>query len=60
MSEPISVNPQVLRWARTSLGLSQEEVAQRMNKKATEVDTWERGEASPNIYSVGKAGIQDL
>ncbi|MXX38453.1 MAG: helix-turn-helix domain-containing protein, partial [Gemmatimonadetes bacterium] len=47
MSEPISVNPQVLRWARTSLGLSQEEVAQRMNKKAREVDSWERGEASP-------------
>ena len=38
MSEPISVNPQVLRWARTSLGLSQEEVAQRMNKKARDID----------------------
>ena len=54
MSEPISVNPQVLRWARTSLGLSQEEVAQRMNKKATEVDTWERGEASPTYIQLEK------
>ena len=54
MSEPISVNSQVLRWARTSLGLSQEEVAQRMNKKATEVDTWERGEASPTYIQLEK------
>ena len=54
MSEPISVNPQVLRWARTSLGLSQEEVAQRMNKKAKEVDTWERGEASPTYVQLEK------
>ena len=52
MSGPISVNPQVLRWARTSLGLSQEEVAQRMNKKATEVDAWERGEASPTYIQL--------
>ena len=54
MSEPIPVNPQVLCWARTSLGLSQEEVAQRMNKKATEVDAWERGETSPTYIQLEK------
>ena len=52
MSGPISVNPQVLRWARTSLGISQEEVAQRMNKKVREVDTWERGAASPTYIQL--------
>ena len=54
MSGPIPVNPQVLCWARTSLGLSQEEVAQRMNKKATEVDAWERGETSPTYIQLEK------
>ena len=54
MSEPIPVNSQVLRWARTSLGLSQEEVAQRINKKATEVDAWERGETSPTYIQLEK------
>ena len=52
MSGPVSVNPEVLCWARTSLGLSQEEVAQRMNKQAREVDTWERGEASPTYIQL--------
>ncbi len=52
MSGPISANPQVLRWARISLGLSQKEVAQRMNKKVREVDTWERGEESPTYIQL--------
>ncbi len=54
MSGPIYVNPQVLRWARTSLGFSQEEVAQRMNKKATDIDAWERGAASPTYIQLEK------
>ena len=29
MSGPISANPQVLRWARISLGLSQKEVGKK-------------------------------
>ena len=58
MSEPIPVNPQVLRWARTSLGLSHEEVAQRMNKKATEVDAWERGAASPTYIQLEKLAYE--
>lgn len=54
MSEPIPVNPKILCWARTSLGLSQEEVAQRMNKKAAAVDAWERGETSPTYIQLEK------
>ena len=54
MSEPIPVNPKVLCWARTSLGLSQEEVARRMNKKAAAVDSWERGETSPTYIQLEK------
>ena len=47
MSETIPVNPDVLRWARESLRLSQEEVARRMKKKTSDVEAWERGETSP-------------
>ncbi len=52
MSEPIPVNPEVLRWARVSLGLSLEEVAQRIQKKVSEIEAWERGEASPTYVQL--------
>lgn len=58
MSEPIPINSKVLCWARTSLGLSQEEVAQRINKKATEVDAWERGETSPTYIQLEKLAYE--
>ena len=52
MSDPIPVNPDVLRWARESLRLSQEEVARRMKKKVSDIDAWERGEASPTYIQL--------
>jgi Zn-dependent peptidase ImmA (M78 family) len=47
----IPVNPQVLRWARETSGLSVEEVAHNLNRKSITAETvaaWERGEGSPN------------
>ena len=52
MKEQIPVNPDVLRWARESLRLSQEEVARRMKKKVSDIDAWERGEASPTYIQL--------
>ena len=52
MREQIPVNPDVLRWARESLRLSQEEVARRMKKKVSDIDAWERGEASPTYIQL--------
>ena len=52
MREQIPVNPDVLRWARESLRLSHEEVARRMNKKVSDIEAWERGEASPTYIQL--------
>ena len=52
MKERIPVNPEVLRWARETLRLSQEEVAQRMKKKTSDIEAWERGEASPTYIQL--------
>ena len=52
MSDSIPVNPDVLRWARVSLRLSQEEVARRMKKKVSDIDAWECGEASPTYIQL--------
>ena len=52
VSDAIPVNPDVLRWARTSLGLSVEDVAARMKKDAADIEAWERGESSPTYVQL--------
>ena len=52
MSEAIPVNPDILRWARESMSLSLEDVAQRMNRKVSEIEAWECGEASPTYIQL--------
>lgn len=52
MSEPIPLNPNVLRWARESLHLSLEEVALRMKKEISEIEAWECGEAFPTYVQL--------
>ena len=47
MSEPLPVNPSVLRWARISMGTSIEEVATRLHKEVVDIEAWERGDGSP-------------
>lgn len=52
MSDSIPVNPNVLCWARVSMHLSLEEVARRMNKSVSDIEAWERGEASPTYIQL--------
>jgi len=52
VKEQIPVNPDVLRWARETLRLSQEEVAQRMKKTISDIKAWERGEAAPTYIQL--------
>lgn len=50
MSEPIPVNPDVLRWARETAGFSIKDVVARIKRKRVTAETiaaWERGEESP-------------
>lgn len=49
MREVLPVNPEVLKWARTSLGLSLEEAAPRLGRtfKAERLKEWEKGNGSP-------------
>lgn len=52
MSEVIPINPEVLRWAREQLQLPLEDVAARMNKRVSEIEAWERGEAFPTYVQL--------
>ncbi|MEE9464198.1 MAG: ImmA/IrrE family metallo-endopeptidase [Candidatus Neomarinimicrobiota bacterium] len=41
MSSDLSVNPEVLRWARETAGLRLDDVARRMHKEVAEIEGWE-------------------
>ena len=47
MKQTSPINPQVLKWARLTLGLSAEDVAAKMRKKEAEILAWEIGQAAP-------------
>jgi Zn-dependent peptidase ImmA (M78 family)/DNA-binding XRE family transcriptional regulator len=47
MKEKLPINVEVLKWARTSLRLSSEEVAERLGAKVQTIEAWESGEDSP-------------
>lgn len=52
MTNRIPANPAVLRWARECLGLSLEEVAQRVKKRPADVEAWEAGRAAPTYVQL--------
>lgn len=52
MKEPIPVNPAMLRWARETMHLSVDEVAQRIGKKAETVASWENSSDSPTYVQL--------
>lgn len=54
MSKATSVNPDVLRWARQSLNLQVDEVAESMNKNAETIEAWESGDAFPTYVQLEK------
>ena len=52
MKERLPINPDVLRWASTSLSLSLEDVAKRMAKKVEMIKRWESGVTSPMYHQL--------
>ncbi len=46
-SSVVGIQPDVLRWARESLGYSLDEVAARLKKKPSDIADWEAGRAAP-------------
>jgi len=57
--EPItSVQPDILRWARQTVGLDVTEVAQLLKRSPEEIDAWEGGTASPTYPQLEKLAYQ--
>lgn len=50
----VSVEPEVLVWARKSIGINHEDVAKRLNVSKDTVDMWEFGEKKPTIVQIKK------
>jgi len=51
MSEPIPVNPDMLKWARETAGLGVDDVVRKLKRKRITAETvlsWESGEGSPS------------
>jgi Zn-dependent peptidase ImmA (M78 family) len=57
MSEPIPVNPDIMRWARETAGYSIEDVVDKIKRKHVTVEVvrdWENGNASPSYSQLEK------
>jgi len=58
-SEPVAgVQPEVMRWARQSIGLSVSDVALRLKRPAEEIEAWEAGDAFPSYPQLEKLAYQ--
>ena len=51
-SKTIDVNQTVLKWARAESGLSISEVAKKINRETTKVDTWEKDGKDLTLYEL--------
>ena len=50
----IDIKPDILVWDRESLGLTQEFVAERLDKDVELIRKWETGEAKPSLAQLEK------
>lgn len=57
-SKPVTVQPEVMRWARQSIGLSVSDVALRMKRPIDDIESWETGNASPSYSQLEKLAYQ--
>lgn len=58
-SKPVTgVQPEVMRWARQSIGLSVSDVALRMKRPVDDIESWETGNASPSYSQLEKLAYQ--
>ncbi|MBX3054836.1 MAG: ImmA/IrrE family metallo-endopeptidase [Anaerolineae bacterium] len=61
MTDTSPINPMVLQWARTTAGLSIDEVVQKLNRKKITVETikaWESGEAAPDYVQLERLAYE--
>ncbi len=58
MKERLPINAEILKWARTSLGLSCEEVAAKIGKTAKVLEDWEAGIGSPTYPQLEKLAYE--
>lgn len=54
MKPKLPVNPEILRWARTSIGFSIEDVSVKIKKDIKIIKEWEAGLASPTYPQLEK------
>ncbi|MDR1227408.1 MAG: ImmA/IrrE family metallo-endopeptidase [Azoarcus sp.] len=52
------VQPALFLWARTSVGLGIDDVAQMLKRKPEEIEAWERGDAAPSYAQLEKLAYQ--
>lgn len=58
-NKPIAgVRPEVMRWARQSIGLSVSDVALRLKRPVEEINAWEAGDAFPSYPQLEKLAYQ--
>lgn len=48
----IPIQPNILKWARESIGMSQDDFAGRLNKSKEEIEQWEAGLSSPTYVQL--------
>ena len=61
MSEPIPVNPDMLKWARETAGLGVDDVVTKMKRKRVTAETvlsWENGEDSPSYAQLERIAYE--
>ena len=52
------VNPEILKWARTTLNMSTEEVGRRLGKKTSDIAAWEIGESTPTYIQLERLAYE--
>ena len=61
MTQFTPINPLVLQWARTTAGLTVEDVVQKLNRKKITVETitaWENGEQAPDYIQLERLAYE--
>lgn len=55
MASRVSVEPNVLKWARTSAGFDEEGAARKLGVSQASLEKWERGELDPTVRQLRAA-----
>lgn len=52
------VNPQILRWARTTVNMTLSQVATTLKRKSEEIEAWENGTSAPTYSQLEKLAYE--